>query len=211
MSRFTPTDSIAVRQSFNLDNPPVACQSSCQVLDTIDKCPQNQFASCYCASSIGSQLQQCMNCFVGNLPSVQSDAQSVLNGWNQDCGGELSLTSGSTGGSSGGPSSGTVLTSAGGSSSSSGSSGSSSSGTVLISAGGSSSSSGSSTGSSSGTVLTSAGGSSSSSGSSTGSSSGTVPAPTGSSGSSSGGAVGLAACSLAACIVAAFAGALMSL
>ena len=34
-----------------------------------------------------------MNCFVGNLPSVQSDAQSVLNGWNQDCGGELSVSS----------------------------------------------------------------------------------------------------------------------
>ena len=34
-----------------------------------------------------------MNCFVSNLPSVQSEAQSVLDSWNQDCGGELSVSS----------------------------------------------------------------------------------------------------------------------
>ncbi|KAN0078065.1 hypothetical protein V8E55_010122 [Tylopilus felleus] len=190
-SRFIPTDSnsndLAVRQSFDPIDPPVACQSSCQVVNTLDNC--NESTTCICASSLGSQLQQCMNCFVSNVPSVQIEAQNVLDDWNQECGGELFLTSGSASGSGSGSSSGTVLTSAGGSSSSSGSSGSSSSGTVPAPTGGSSSSSGSSTGSSSGTV----------------------PAPTGSSSSSSGGAVGLAACSLAACIVAAFVGALVSL
>ncbi|KAN0078068.1 hypothetical protein V8E55_010125 [Tylopilus felleus] len=157
-SRFTPTDStsngLAVRQSFNPGDLPPACQSSCQVINTMENCDSStQALSCICASSIGSQLQQCMNCLVSNVPSVQSEAQSALDSWNQECGGKLSLTGGSTGGSSGGSSSGTVPAPTGGSSSSS----------------------------------------------------------SGSPFGKSGGAVGLAACSLAACIVAAFAGALMSL
>ncbi|KAN0078062.1 hypothetical protein V8E55_010119 [Tylopilus felleus] len=175
VTSLTPTDStsngLAVRQSVDFGDPPVACQSSCQVVNTMGNCDEN--TTCICASSLGSQLQQCMNCFVSNLPSVQSEAQSVLDSWNQDCGGELSVRSHA------------CLTTS----------------EVIA-------------GLSSGTVPAPTGGSSSSSGSSTGSSTGTVPAPTGSSSSSSGGSPfgkSGGAVGLAACIVAAFAGALVSL
>ena len=34
-----------------------------------------------------------MNCFVSNVPSVQIEAQNVLDDWNQECGGELFVSS----------------------------------------------------------------------------------------------------------------------
>ena len=34
-----------------------------------------------------------MNCLVSNVPSVQSEAQSALDSWNQECGGKLSVSS----------------------------------------------------------------------------------------------------------------------
>lgn len=47
--------------------------------------------SCLCANSIGSQLQQCMDCTVSASPSVEGEAQSAISGWNQACNGNLSV------------------------------------------------------------------------------------------------------------------------
>ena len=63
-------------------------------LNPVQNCDSSiQFASCFCASSIGSQLQQCMDCIVSNAPSVQSEAQAELDSWNQECSGKLSVSS----------------------------------------------------------------------------------------------------------------------
>jgi hypothetical protein len=59
--------------------------------------PQNCESSadsltCMCASSIGSQLQSCMICVTKAEPSVQSEAQSSLDSWNEACSGNLSVS-----------------------------------------------------------------------------------------------------------------------
>ncbi|KAG1824811.1 uncharacterized protein BJ212DRAFT_1322545 [Suillus subaureus] len=52
--------------------------------------------SCICASSIGTELQSCMNCIVAAEPSDSTEANSAIESWNEACGGSLTLTSGST-------------------------------------------------------------------------------------------------------------------
>ena len=59
------------------DIPPQDCSSS---------------LTCICTSTIGSELQSCMSCLTEADPSVETDAQSSLDSWNQACGGSLSVS-----------------------------------------------------------------------------------------------------------------------
>ncbi|KAG0694623.1 hypothetical protein DFH29DRAFT_959327 [Suillus ampliporus] len=84
---------LAVRQVDTSDLPS-QCQSSCQVINTITDCGST--LSCICVSSVGTDLQSCMNCLVAAEPSVETDAQSAIDNWNVACGGSLTLTDGSS-------------------------------------------------------------------------------------------------------------------
>ncbi|KAG0694621.1 hypothetical protein DFH29DRAFT_959312 [Suillus ampliporus] len=86
-------NALAVRQ-ISTSGLPSQCQSSCQVVNTITNCGTS--VSCVCASSVGPDLQSCMNCLVAADPAVQTDAQSVIDSWNEGCGGSLSLNGGSS-------------------------------------------------------------------------------------------------------------------
>ncbi|KIJ19612.1 hypothetical protein PAXINDRAFT_96892 [Paxillus involutus ATCC 200175] len=118
-SQVTPRDvspnSLVVRQTFDPSSLPTACQSPCEVINTMTNCGSS--ISCICATTVGSELQQCMSCLVSADPSVQSSALSALDSWNQACGGTLSLTGGSSSGgstTSGGSSGGSTGGSTGG-------------------------------------------------------------------------------------------------
>ncbi|KAG9312446.1 hypothetical protein JVU11DRAFT_6830 [Chiua virens] len=111
LSSSTPGGSgLAVRQSPGNDTGdlPPACQSSCEVINTLSNCATT---SCKCTTSIGSQFQDCANCLVSSTPSVESSAQSAIDNWNQACNGNLKL-SGSSGSSSSGSNSGSSTTNA---------------------------------------------------------------------------------------------------
>ncbi|KIL00170.1 hypothetical protein PAXRUDRAFT_821964 [Paxillus rubicundulus Ve08.2h10] len=99
----TPSDQshndLVVRQ-ISTSGLPAACQTPCNVINTITNCGDN--ISCICTSSVGSELQQCLNCLVAADPSVDGQAQAVINTWNEACGGSLTLSGGSS--SSGTPS-----------------------------------------------------------------------------------------------------------
>lgn len=49
--------------------------------------------SCMCTNTIGSQLEQCMNCLVSAEPTVESEAEAAISGWNEACNGNLSVSS----------------------------------------------------------------------------------------------------------------------
>ncbi|KAG1880895.1 hypothetical protein F4604DRAFT_1748643 [Suillus subluteus] len=86
-------NALAVRQVDTSDLPS-QCQSTCQVINTMTNCGSS--LSCICASSLGTQLQTCMDCVVAAEPSASTDADSAIESWNEACGGSLTLTSGST-------------------------------------------------------------------------------------------------------------------
>ncbi|KAG2119299.1 hypothetical protein DEU56DRAFT_918662 [Suillus clintonianus] len=90
---YISSNTLAVRQ-VNTTDLPSQCQTTCQVINTISDCGST--LSCICVSSIGTQLQTCMNCLVAADPTVSIDANSAIESWNEACGGSLSLTSGST-------------------------------------------------------------------------------------------------------------------
>ncbi|OAX38227.1 hypothetical protein K503DRAFT_866294 [Rhizopogon vinicolor AM-OR11-026] len=93
VARDASPNALAARQ-VDTGSLPAQCQTSCQVVNTMTNCDSS--LSCICTSSIGSQLQSCMSCLTETEPSVQSDAQSSLDSWNEACGGTLSLSGGST-------------------------------------------------------------------------------------------------------------------
>ncbi|KAH7921309.1 hypothetical protein BV22DRAFT_1132365 [Leucogyrophana mollusca] len=111
------TNALAGRQSGGIGNDPSfwpsQCRSICQVIITMQNCDGD--LSCLCTSSMGSQLNSCLNCFSSADPSVKDTAQSILEDYQDEC---SSGSSGSSGGSSG--SSGGSSGSSGGSSGSSG-------------------------------------------------------------------------------------------
>ncbi|KAG2346230.1 hypothetical protein BDR05DRAFT_71032 [Suillus weaverae] len=86
-------NALAVRQ-VNTSDLPSQCQNTCQVVNTMTNCGTS--LSCICVSSLGTQLQTCMDCLVAAEPSVSTSANSAIDSWNQACGGSLTLTSGST-------------------------------------------------------------------------------------------------------------------
>ncbi|KAG2037089.1 hypothetical protein BDR03DRAFT_1011010 [Suillus americanus] len=90
-------NTLAVRQVDTSDLPS-QCQSTCQVVNTMTTSPQNcgTSLSCICVSSLGTQLQTCMDCVVAAEPDTSTDANSAIESWNEACGGSLTLTSGST-------------------------------------------------------------------------------------------------------------------
>ncbi|KAF9221192.1 hypothetical protein BS17DRAFT_284180 [Gyrodon lividus] len=87
--RDAPPTALVARQTFDPSSLPPACQSPCGVINTMTNCGSS--ISCLCASSVGSELQQCMSCLVSSEPTVQSDAQSAIDSWNQACGGSLTV------------------------------------------------------------------------------------------------------------------------
>ncbi|KAG1897849.1 uncharacterized protein F5891DRAFT_1046419 [Suillus fuscotomentosus] len=115
VARNVYSNALAVRQ-VNTSDLPSQCQSTCQVINTISDCDNS--LSCICGSSIGTQLQTCMDCLVTAEPSASTDADSAIDGWNEACGGSLTLASGQTSTSTSAAKSSTAT----GSSSSSGSS-----------------------------------------------------------------------------------------
>ncbi|KAF9221200.1 hypothetical protein BS17DRAFT_285250 [Gyrodon lividus] len=82
-------DCFVVRQIYNPSSLPPACQSPCDVTNTIYDCDLDLF--CICGYSVGSELQQCMRCLVSADPTVQGAAQTDLDEWNEACGGSLSV------------------------------------------------------------------------------------------------------------------------
>jgi len=93
----SPAHAVA-RQTTGFDpsNLPPACQSPCLVINTMTNCATS--LSCLCTSTIGNNLQTCMDCLVTVVPSVQVDAQSALDAFNEGCAGtgvsSLTLSSG---------------------------------------------------------------------------------------------------------------------
>ncbi|KAG2144424.1 uncharacterized protein EDB93DRAFT_1153461 [Suillus bovinus] len=81
-------NALAVRQ-VNTSDLPSQCQSTCQVINTISDCANS--LSCICVSSIGTQLQSCMDCLVVAEPSASIDANSAIDSWNEACGGSLTV------------------------------------------------------------------------------------------------------------------------
>ncbi|KAG1743866.1 hypothetical protein EDB19DRAFT_1697536 [Suillus lakei] len=86
-------NALAVRQ-LDTSDLPSQCQSTCQVMNTITNCGSS--LSCICVSSLGTQLQTCMNCLIAAEPSVSTDANSAMDAWDEACGASLTLNSGST-------------------------------------------------------------------------------------------------------------------
>ncbi|KAG1869293.1 hypothetical protein C8R48DRAFT_771444 [Suillus tomentosus] len=93
VARNVHPNALVVRQ-VNTSDLPSQCQSTCQVINTISDCDNS--LSCICVSSIGTQLQTCMDCLVTAEPSASTDAESAIEGWNEACGGSLTLASGQT-------------------------------------------------------------------------------------------------------------------
>lgn len=93
VARSVSPNALAARQ-VSTSQLPSQCQSTCQVVNTINNC--NSDLSCICGSSIGTQLETCLNCVVLAEPDANSEAQSVIESWNEACNGTLTLSSGST-------------------------------------------------------------------------------------------------------------------
>ncbi|KAF9244481.1 hypothetical protein BU15DRAFT_71466 [Melanogaster broomeanus] len=93
----TSPNGLVVRQAFDPSSLPTACQDPCNVINTMTDCGSS--TSCICASTVGSELQQCMSCLVSADPDVQSSAQGAIDSWNELCGGSLTISGGSSSGS----------------------------------------------------------------------------------------------------------------
>ncbi|KAG1796450.1 uncharacterized protein HD556DRAFT_1441749 [Suillus plorans] len=74
--------------------PPVARNVQANALAVRQDCDNS--LSCICVSTIGTQLQTCMDCLVTAEPSASTDADSAIDSWNEACGGSLTLPSGQT-------------------------------------------------------------------------------------------------------------------
>ncbi|KAG2131143.1 hypothetical protein BD769DRAFT_1386829 [Suillus cothurnatus] len=97
VARSVSPNALAARQ-VSTSQLPSQCQSTCQVVNTINTSSKNCSSdlSCICGSSIGTQLETCLNCVVLAEPDANSEAQSVIESWNEACNGTLTLSSGST-------------------------------------------------------------------------------------------------------------------
>ncbi|EGN97562.1 hypothetical protein SERLA73DRAFT_184315 [Serpula lacrymans var. lacrymans S7.3] len=86
-----PAHAVA-RQTTGFDPSalPQACQSPCQVINTMTGCADT---TCLCTTSVGSNLESCMDCLVSSVPSVQPDAQSALDSFNEACAGTTGFSS----------------------------------------------------------------------------------------------------------------------
>ncbi|KAG2071195.1 hypothetical protein BDR04DRAFT_515686 [Suillus decipiens] len=89
VARNVSPNTLAVRQ-VNTSDLPSQCQTTCQVINTMTDCGTS--LSCICVSSIGTQLQSCLDCLVAAEPSALSDADTAINNWDQACGGDFTVT-----------------------------------------------------------------------------------------------------------------------
>ncbi|KAG2355824.1 hypothetical protein BDR07DRAFT_1492698 [Suillus spraguei] len=80
VARNVSPNTLAVRQVTTSDLPS-QCQTTCQVINTMNDCGTS--LSCICVSSIGTQLQSCLDCIVAAEPSSLSDADTAINSWNK--------------------------------------------------------------------------------------------------------------------------------
>jgi hypothetical protein len=105
VARSVSPNALAARQ-VSTSQLPSQCQSTCQVVNTINvSTPETQASdiaqtsskncnsdlSCICGSSIGTQLETCLNCVVLAEPDANSEAQSVIESWNEACNGTLTV------------------------------------------------------------------------------------------------------------------------
>jgi len=110
------------RQNSGVDpsDIPSQCESECtDIVNAVNDCTTN---ACFCTSSNGSDMEDCMNCLVGLNPTSQEEqiAQTTLDDFNNQCSG-LGLPTLTLSGAESGSGSGSSSSSSG-----SGSSGSSS-------------------------------------------------------------------------------------